>query len=220
MKHNNVLPNVHYRKEWDLRVRTWLDQPARKHRRREARKAKADAIAPRPVNSLRPVVRSQTVRYNTKVRTGRGFTLEEIRAAGITAGTAKSLKIAVDHRRTNKSEASLAANVQRLKEYLGKVVVAKRGGKKAAKKEVKLSTSVATKSASRKTVTGMAQVSAPGAPAPAKAATEYVSVTEELTKGGTAYAALRQAWINARLLGKRAKKAKEAAEAKPKAADE
>ena len=107
-----------------MRVKTWLDQPARKVRRRQARAKKAAAIAPRPVaGALRPVVRCQTVRYNMRVRAGRGFTLDEVKGAGLGRQQAQSLGVAVDHRRTNKSKESLAANVARLKEYLGKLVV-------------------------------------------------------------------------------------------------
>ena len=111
-----------------MRVKTWLDQPARKQRRREARKAKAAAIAPRPTGgALRPIVRCQTQRYSMKVRAGRGFTIEEIKAAGLSKAKAQSVGIAVDHRRRNKSEEGLAANVARVKLYLEKLVVAKKG---------------------------------------------------------------------------------------------
>lgn len=49
-------------------------------RRRKARQAKARRIAPRPVaGPLRPQVRCPTMRYHTKVRAGRGFTLEELK---------------------------------------------------------------------------------------------------------------------------------------------
>jgi len=54
-------------------------QPGRKHRRREARLAKAAAVAPRPVDRLRPVVRCPTIKYNSRVRPGRGFTLSELK---------------------------------------------------------------------------------------------------------------------------------------------
>ncbi len=48
--------------------------------RRKARQAKARRIAPRPVaGPLRPQVRCPTIRYHTKVRAGRGFTLEELK---------------------------------------------------------------------------------------------------------------------------------------------
>jgi len=37
-------------------------------------------VYPRPVaGPLRPVVHSQTQRYNTKIRAGRGFTLDELK---------------------------------------------------------------------------------------------------------------------------------------------
>lgn len=48
--------------------------------RRKARQAKARLVAPRPVaGPLRPQVRCPTIRYHTKVRAGRGFTLEELK---------------------------------------------------------------------------------------------------------------------------------------------
>ena len=61
-------------------VKTWFNQPARKKRRRDARAKKARDIAPRPVaGMLRPVVRCPTIKYNTRVRAGRGFTLDELK---------------------------------------------------------------------------------------------------------------------------------------------
>lgn len=60
-------------------MRTWFDQPGKKKSRRTARLAKAKKCAPRPVDLLRPAVRCPTVKYNTKLRMGRGFTLEEIK---------------------------------------------------------------------------------------------------------------------------------------------
>lgn len=33
-KHNNVIPNQHFKKKWQLYVKTWFNQPARKVRRR------------------------------------------------------------------------------------------------------------------------------------------------------------------------------------------
>ena len=52
--------------------------------RRKARQAKARRIAPRPVaGPLRPQVRCPTIRYHTKVRAGRGFTLEELKVRSI-----------------------------------------------------------------------------------------------------------------------------------------
>lgn len=79
MKHNNVLPNGHFRKHWQERVKTWFDQAGRKKRRRSARIEKAKRLAPRPAEMLRPAVHCPTVKYNTRLRAGRGFTLEEIK---------------------------------------------------------------------------------------------------------------------------------------------
>ena len=129
VKHNNVVPNIHCRKKYcqssrgPLKVRLTLDQATKKKSRRLARAAKAAAIAPRPLQLLRPAVHCPTQRYSSKVRLGKGFTLEELKVAGLTARYARTVGIAVDHRRTNKSGESLALNVARLKEYKGKLIV-------------------------------------------------------------------------------------------------
>src|SRR5215470_7597672 len=83
MKHNNQLPNGHFHKDWQSRVRTWFDQPGRKERRRLNRINKAARIAPRPIELLRPAVRCPTLKYNTKLRAGRGFTLDELKVGSI-----------------------------------------------------------------------------------------------------------------------------------------
>jgi len=123
MKHNNVLPNAHFHKEWQNWVKTWFDQPSRKAARRAARSAKAAKAAPRPLQLLRPVVRGQTQRYNGKVRAGRGFTIDELKAAGIYKRAALGLGITIDFRRRNRSEESFALNVQRLKNYHSKLII-------------------------------------------------------------------------------------------------
>ncbi|CAO3639991.1 unnamed protein product [Mucor hiemalis] len=124
LKHNNQLPNQHFRKQWDRRVKTWFNQAGRKKSRRIARVQKAGRIAPRPIDGLlRPAVRCPTLRYNMKLRSGRGFTLEELKEAGVPRKEARSIGIAVDHRRRNKSNESLELNVQRLKAYKAKLIV-------------------------------------------------------------------------------------------------
>jgi len=129
VKHNNVVPNIHCHKKYcqssrgPLKVRLSLDQATKKKSRRLARAAKAAAIAPRPLQLLRPAVHCPTQRYSSKVRLGRGFTLEELKVAGLTARYARTVGIAVDHRRINKSGESLALNVARLKEYKSKLIV-------------------------------------------------------------------------------------------------
>merc|ERR1711916_258335 len=131
--HNNVLPNAHFRKHWHNAiwserglVRCHFDQAGAKKRRYLARQAKAKKVAPRPTGGdLRPVVRCPTFKYNTKQRLGRGFTLDELKAAGIATRYARSIGIAVDARRRNKDSDALMANVQRLQEYMSKLVVIK-----------------------------------------------------------------------------------------------
>jgi large subunit ribosomal protein L13e len=123
MKHNNVIPNGHFHKQWQRRVKTWFDQPGQKKARRIARAKKAAAAGPCPTELLRPVVRCPTIKYNMKVKAGRGFTFEELKAAGIPRKLALSVGIAVDHRRKNRSEESLAANKARLAEYKARLVV-------------------------------------------------------------------------------------------------
>merc|ERR1711990_979953 len=70
---------------------------------RVARDKKAALVAPRPVaGSVRPVVHGSTVKYNSKVRIGRGFSLAEIKDAGLGKLEAQSLGVAVDPRRRNR----------------------------------------------------------------------------------------------------------------------
>ena|SRR5579862_4602758 len=54
-------------------------QPGRKLRRRNARVAKAASVAPRPVDKLRPVVRCPTIKYNRRIKPGKGFTFAELK---------------------------------------------------------------------------------------------------------------------------------------------
>merc|ERR1712122_29538 len=82
-KRNNMVPNGHFHKQWQNYVKTWFNQPARKKRRHAHRVAKARRVFPRPTQALRPIVRCPTFRYNSRVRAGRGFALEELKAAKI-----------------------------------------------------------------------------------------------------------------------------------------
>ncbi|KAK5078066.1 60S ribosomal protein L13 [Lithohypha guttulata] len=123
IKHNNAVPNNHFHKDWQRRVRVHFDQPGRKHRRRVARLEKAAKVAPRPVDRLRPVVQCPTIKYNRKARAGRGFTLLELKEAKIPRKLASTIGISVDPRRTNHSEESLKANVARLKAYQARLIL-------------------------------------------------------------------------------------------------
>ncbi|KAI4132289.1 MAG: hypothetical protein LQ338_000750 [Usnochroma carphineum] len=123
IKHNQQIPHNHFHKDWQRRVRTHFDQPGRKTRRRNARVQKAAKVAPRPVDKLRPIVRCPTLKYNRRVRPGRGFSLAELKEAGIPRKLAPTIGISVDHRRANLSTESLAANLERLKAYHARLIL-------------------------------------------------------------------------------------------------
>ncbi|XP_067001333.1 large ribosomal subunit protein eL13 [Anabrus simplex] len=202
-KRNNMIPNGHFHKDWQRFVKTWFNQPARKYRRRQNRIKKAKAIAPRPAaGPLRPIVRCPTFRYHTKLRAGRGFTLEEVKAAGLSAGFARSIGIAVDHRRRNKSVESLQQNVQRLKEYRSKLILF------PIHESKKLRKGEATEE-ERKVAT---QLKTPVMPIKQSAGKPKARVVTDEEKKFDAFAALRKARADSRLVGIRAKRIKEAAE--------
>mmetsp|Transcript_11881 Transcript_11881/g.16104 ORF Transcript_11881/g.16104 Transcript_11881/m.16104 type:complete len:213 (+) Transcript_11881:52-690(+) len=209
VKGNTEVPHQHFKKDWQNRVKTWFNQPARKLRRRKARAAKAVAVFPRPTaGALRPVVHSQTVRYNMKVRAGRGFTLEELKEAGIPAKLAPTIGIAVDHRRRNKSLESLQENVKRLKAYQANLVLFPRRTKKP-----KSGDSTAEELQKADQFTGALQPITK----PVAAAASFVSLTADQKKKG-AYAKLRLERMNVRMAGIRKKRAEvEEAESKDKA---
>ena len=137
-KGNNAIPHVHQRKHFNPNssqkgnVKTFLQQPAQKIRRRRLRLQKAKKVFPRPLKALRPQVACPTVRYNAKKRLGRGFTVEELKGAGLKPHYAATVGIKVDSRRKNISEEGLNANIQRLKTYVSKLVVFPKKGQSPA----------------------------------------------------------------------------------------
>lgn len=208
-------------------------QPGSKSRRREARRSKAAALAPRPVDKLRPVVRCPTIKHNRRERTGRGFTIAELKvricflnghglsqwpsnpqdhktnaqkkqAAGIPRPLAPTIGIAVDHRRQNLSEESIARNVARLKEYHSRLVVLPRRSNAPKKGEVKASDLGAD------TVRNVAA----NFPVPVAQSVTEVSVSDmpKPIEGG-AHRAYRMAWVNQRHQGAREKRVRDKADA-------
>jgi len=123
VSHNNVVPNAHFRKDWQRYIKTHFDQAKRTKRRALIRRKKAAAKAPRPLNKLRPVVNCPTKRYNMRLREGRGFSLLELKRAKLHPKYARNIGIAVDPRRRNKSQEGVSRNVKRLKGYLRRVVL-------------------------------------------------------------------------------------------------
>ena len=98
-------------------------------------------------------MRCPTIKYNRRVRAGRGFTFAELKVrsqlknrrvcqpkqlhqeAGIPRKLASTIGISVDPRRQNLSEESLAANVERLKTYKARLVLFPRKAKSPKKGE-------------------------------------------------------------------------------------
>ena len=204
VKHNNEIPNQHFHKVCQQdHIRTWFNQPARKKRRREARQAKAAAAAPRPVAGLlRPIVHPSNVKYNYKLREGRGFTFTELKEAGINRKEARAIGISVDHRRRNRCTESLQLNAQRLKEYKSKLIVfpRKRGKPKAG-------------DADAAELDKATQLTGDIIPLPTPAEPEPMAITSAMTELG-AYHKIRMARADFRLFGTRQKNrlAKEAKE--------
>ncbi|CAH9112517.1 unnamed protein product [Cuscuta europaea] len=188
VKHNNVVPNGHFRKHWQNYVKTWFNQPARKTRRRNARHG-----------SLRSIVHGKTLKYNMKVRAGRGFSLEELKAAGIPKKLAPTIGIAVDHRRRNRSLEGLQTNAQRLKTYKAKLVIFPRRSNK-----FKAGDSTPEELANATQVQGSILPIVREKPN-----VEFVKVTEEM-KSFRAYDKLRRERVNKRHHGARLKRAAEA----------
>ena len=189
----------HSHKDWQGRVATWFNQPVC---RRKGRQVKARLITPRPASGLlQPVVRCPTVRYHTKVGASRGFSLQELRVAGIHKKVARTIGISVDPRRRNNGTESLPANVQRRKEYRSELTLfprkpsAPKKGDSTAE-ELKLAT----------------QLMGPVMPIRNVYKEEKARVITEEQKNFKVVASLHMACAIAWLFGIPAKRAKEAAE--------
>lgn len=204
VKHNNVIVNVHLRKHWSRRTKTHFNQPAQKLKRHQNRIAKAARVFPRPAESLRPIVSQTTRRYAGKVRYGRGFTLVELKHAGLTAAFARSVGISVDHRRTSTSEEQLQLNVARLNTYKTKLIVFPRRENKPKKGEINDATAEQLKSA-----TAAHQVTGHTLPiAKAVHAVEFAKITDA-DRESKVFRTLRTVRTNTRYKGRREKKAAE-----------
>lgn len=120
-----------------------------------------------------------------------------MQGAGLDPKYAQTVGIAVDHRRTNKSQESLALNVQRLKDYVSRLVVVKKGS-----------------------TTDVPQLAGQILPStvPANAVSFVGSAELDELKNTKAYASLRGARADARLVGIREKQAKAAKDEKKPAA--
>ncbi|KAF4550812.1 putative 60S ribosomal protein L13 [Elsinoe fawcettii] len=204
IKHNQQIPHNHFRKDWQRYVRVHFDQAGKKKSRRNARQAKAAKVAPRPVDKLRPVVRCPTLKYNRRVRAGRGFTLTELKAAGIPRKLAPTIGISVDPRRQNISEESLTANVERLKAFKSKLILFPRKTKSPKKGDA---SAEEVKTAKEGGYTAGVKAVSAALPISNKLQIKEGKVSDYPSEEA-AYRKLRNARSDARLLGVREKRAK------------
>jgi len=163
---------------------------------------------PRPIESLRPVVSSQTRKYAGKVRYGRGFTLTELKMAGLSARFAHTVGISVDHRRQSTSEHQLQLNVDRLNSYKDKLILFPRREGQPKKGLVNDATAerLATPAAGEQTA-GNFPIAKPSTEP------EFAPITQA-DKDKKAYNLLRTLWQHKRYKGRREKRAAEEAEKK------
>jgi large subunit ribosomal protein L13e len=117
---------------------------------------------------------------------GRGFTLAELKEAGVNAKYARTVGIAVDARRRSKCEESVELNAARLKDYMGRLVVFSKKNK-ATGELTQLSGDILSKPAKDSAVT-------------------FTQLTDEM-KEFKAYSSLRAARADSRLVGIRQKQA-------------
>ena len=123
-------------------------------------------------------------------------------AAGVNRHLAKTIGIAVDHRRKNRSVESLDANVQRLRSYMGKLVVFPRKNNKSPKAGDAPKSVTDTVTQHTGPVERILQPSRE---------VQFREIPAEL-KEKSAYKALRQERSNKRRRGQRLRRAKEEAE--------
>jgi len=144
-----------------------------------------------------------------KIRAGKGFTLEELKEAGMSKKVARTLGVSVDYRRRNKSAESLQENVQRLKVYKNKLVVFPRKSK--AKKG----------DTARSALTNVVQNTCKDIiPLPKPVLRIKARAIKPEEKKFMAYATLRKSLRDAKNYGKRQKALKEEAEKAEKATKE
>ena len=160
------------------------------------------------------------MKYNSKVRAGRGFTLAELKAAAISKKAALGIGIAVDHRRKNRSEEGFTLNVNRLKLYKSQLVVFPRN---PTSKRAKKGDSSEVELAQAKQVTTIDTLPLSATVHDHKAKARKITQQEREAK---VTATLRKALTDSKLWGVREKRAKDKADeaagkkAKPAAGDE
>jgi large subunit ribosomal protein L13e len=137
------------------RVKCFFNQPAHKKLRQQRRAAKAAAAGVAPISKLRPIVFGMTQKHGSKVRFGRGFSLEELKSVGLTQKFARTVGISVDFRRHNTNADSMATNVERLTQYKNKLILFPKRADKPKKGEINDSTADKLTAAAQNTTEGV-----------------------------------------------------------------
>ncbi len=133
-----------------------------------------------------------------KQRQGRGFTLDELKAAGINRREARGVGISVDHRRKNRSEEGFKLNVARLTQYKSKLIIFPRN---PTSKRVKKGDST------REECKNVKQVNTPHAiPMPKVVRAEKARLITDAEREAVVRDVLRKAHTDAKLIGKRARR--------------
>jgi large subunit ribosomal protein L13e len=148
-----------------------------------------------------------TRRYSSKVRIGRGFSLAELKAAGLTGAFAQTVGIAVDHRRHNKNADTMAKNVEKLNQYKKALILFPRKDGKHAKGQINDSTADKLNNVEQNVTPALFNLPAVSKTSPNEAITKDMLATK-------AYQKLRIERTNKRYDGKRKLAAKKAEEAK------
>jgi large subunit ribosomal protein L13e len=138
-----------------------------------------------------------------KIREGRGFSLEELKAAGIRKKEALSIGICVDHRAKSRSEERFNRNVERLQAYKARLVVFPKNAKKPKKGD-----STGDDLSAQQTRSINSVIPLP----PHYVAEKPRAITSE-EKEFDAFTTLRKERSDARLVGVREKRAKAKADA-------
>ncbi|AEA39114.1 60S ribosomal protein L13 (nucleomorph) [Cryptomonas paramecium] len=121
-KSNGIFSKGHFRKHWQIFVKTWFNQPLQKKKRKNSRihKEKKRLVDNAP-NYIKPLVHCSGPRHNTRIKFGRGFSVNEIKKANIPINYSNSLGIKIDKRRKTSNSLTLY-NIRRLKDYKSKII--------------------------------------------------------------------------------------------------
>jgi large subunit ribosomal protein L13e len=139
---------------------------------------------------------------------GRGFTLQELKAAKMGRTFARTVGISVDHRRINTNLETMQANIQRLESYKSKLILFPRKDGKYKKGDIADSTADKLKSAEAKQQNKDSHVLPKG---DLKKREKPTKITKEVA-GTKVYKQLRQERTNKKHQGMREKRAKLEAE--------